>query len=129
MLRAMTHVMRMPICLQWLQLDKWWSLQVKCQRFMLWKIWYLQNSRKLMKKALFIFTIWIFIPVRLRLVCSMTWQICLKRVFILSMDIFGKHRAFLLMPLLLQLFFRQTRMNSMADRQYPHLIFTWQKVC
>ena len=62
-------------------------------------------------------------------VCSMTWQICLKRGFILSMDIFGKHRAFLLMPLLLRLFFRQTRMSSMADRQYPHLIFTWQKVC
>ena len=70
-----------------------------------------------------------FIPARLQLACNMTWQICLKTVFILSTDIFGKHRVFPLMQRLLPLFFRQTRMNSTADRQYQHLTSIWQKVC
>ena len=81
------------------------------------------------KRGLFIFTIWIFIPARLQLACNMTWQICLKTVFILSTDIFGKRKAFPLMQRLLPLFFRQTRMNSTADRQYQHLTSIWQKVC
>ena len=98
------------------------------------KIYALENLvsprfKKAHEKGLIHIHDWIFIPVKLQLACNMTWQICLKMVFILSMVTLGKHKVFPLMQRLLPLFFKQIRMNSMEDRQYQHLTSIWQKVC
>ena len=79
------------------------------------------------ERGLSTFTIWIFIPAKLQLVCNMTWRICLNTASTQNTAISVKHKAFQLMPHLRLLFFRLTRMSNTAVKRYQHLIFIWQK--